>query len=154
MLGKHTWGEILAACGVIASLLFVGAEIQQNTNAVHGATLQSVSQQSLELALAGLDNPELRAAFAAARDGTMSPEQRDLMNWFYAAKLRADENRFRQVELGILDAANFQQLSNHRAYQFPAFLEYWERTGDQYAEDFQALVENEFLPLAKSTNAK
>jgi hypothetical protein len=134
--------------------MFVGVEIRQNTNAVRGATLQSVSQQSLDLAMAGLDNIELRASFKAANNGTLSEDQRDLMSWFYASKLRADENRFRQVLLGILDASAFQQLSNHRAYQFPAFIDYWTQNGDQYAEDFQQLVEREFLPLAQPPQSK
>ena len=151
MTGKHL-GESLAAIGVIASLIFVGIEIRQNTNAVRGATLLSVSQQSLELAMAGIDNPELRAAFTAASNETLSPEERDLMSWFYASKLRADENRFRQVQLGILDASTFQQLSNHRAYQFLAFGDYWDRNGSQYALDFQDLVKQEFLPLSGSAN--
>jgi hypothetical protein len=71
--------------------------------------------------MAGLDNPELRSAFAAAKRGQLSPEQQNLMVWFVSAKLRADENRFRQVELGILDTKNFLQLSNHATYRTPYY---------------------------------
>ncbi len=35
--------EVLGVLGVIASMIFIGIEIRQNTNAVHGATLQAVS---------------------------------------------------------------------------------------------------------------
>ena len=135
-------------------MIFVGAEIRQNTNAVLGATLHAVSQQSLDLVMAGLDNPELRSAFAAARENRLSPEQKDLLNWFLSAKLRADENRFRQVELGILDASTFQQLSNHMAYRVPQFAEYWALRGDNYAPDFQELVIREFLPLSQPVIAE
>lgn len=98
--------------------------------------------------MAGLDNPALRAAVSAAEEERLSPEQRVLMRWFYSAKLRADENRFRQVELGTLDASTFQQLSNHRAYRLPEFRAYWASQGETYALDFQKFVEREFLPLS------
>ena len=146
--------EVLGILGVTASLIFVGVEIRQNTNAVRGATLQAVSQQSMDLVMAGVDNPELRSAVSAARENTLSPEQKDLLTWFISSKLRADENRFRQVELGILDASTFQQLSNHAAYRTPYFAEYWAVRGDWYAADFQELVIREFLPLSQPVIAE
>ncbi len=141
--------EVLGVVGVVASLIFVGVGIRQNTYAVRGATIQAVSQQSLDLVMAGLDNPELRSAFTAAREDRLSPEQRNLINWFISAKLRADENRFRQVELGILEESTFQQLSNHGAYRLPYFAEYWDQQGGAFAPDFQEFVEQEFLPLSQ-----
>ena len=141
--------EIVGALGVIASMIFVGLEIRQNTNTVRGATIQAVSQQSFDLAVAGLDNPALRAAFGAASEDALSLEQASLMNWFYAAKLRADENRYRQVELGILDESVFAQLSNHVAYRYAYFARYWASQGSTYSSDFQRVVEREFLPLAQ-----
>ena len=140
--------EIIGALGVIASMIFVGLEIRQNTNTVRGSTMQAVSQQSFDLTMAGLDNPELRAAFRAASEDALSPDQENLMVWFYSAKLRADENRFRQVELGILDASVFTQLSNHVAYRYPVFARYWAQSGLTYSSDFQSVVEREFLPLS------
>ena len=146
--------EVLGILGVTASLIFVGVEIRQNTNAVRGATLQAVSQQSMDLVMAGVDNPELRSAVSAARENTLSPEQKDLLNWFLAAKLRADENRFRQFKLGILDASTFHQLSHHGAYRLPYFAEYWALRGDTFAADFQELVIREFLPLSQPVIAE
>jgi hypothetical protein len=143
------FAEVLGVLGVIASLIFVGVEIRQNTEAVRGSTLHAVSQQSLDLVMAGLDNPELRSAFTAAGKGKLSPEQRNQLTWFISAKLRADENRFRQVQLGILDASTFQQLSNHSAYRLPYFAEYWARDSHIYSADFQEIVVREFLPLSQ-----
>ena len=135
-------------------MIFVGLEIRQNTNTVRGATLQAVSQQSFDLAVAGLDNPALRAAFSAAYEEALSPDQESLMSWFYAAKLRADENRYRQVELGILDESVFAQLSNHVAYRFAYFATYWAQSSSTYSPDFQTVVEREFLPLSQTETNK
>jgi len=130
-------------------MIFVGVEIRQNTDAVRGSTLHAVSQQSLDLVMAGVNNSELRSAFTAAGEGRFSPEQRSQLAWFISAKLRADENRFRQVELGILNASTFQQLSNHAAYRLPYFAEYWAQNGDFFSADFQEIVVREFLPLSQ-----
>ncbi len=150
-IAKWLWketAEVLGALGVIASMIFVGLEVRQNTNTVRGATLQAISQQSLDLSMAGLDNPELRSAFSAAAANELSPDQETLMAWFYSSKLRADENRFRQVELGILDESVFTQLSHHIAYRYPFFAEHWAASGQLYSTDYQEVVEREFLPLA------
>ena len=144
-------GQAVAAAGVIASLIFVAIEIRQNTEAVKGATIQAVAQQSMDMTMAGLDNPELREALAAARSGeALSPDQKEILTWFFNAKLRADENRFRQVQLGILEESNFDQLSSNAAYRLPYFAEWWPSRRFTFAEDFQRIVEREFLPLSKN----
>ena len=53
--------EMLAALGVIGSLLFVGYEIRQNTEAVRGSTIQGIADQSLQVTLAlSMDEDWLR----------------------------------------------------------------------------------------------
>ncbi|UCC24534.1 MAG: hypothetical protein JSU98_12440 [Gemmatimonadales bacterium] len=140
-----------AALGVMGSLVFVAIEVQQNTEAVRGATLQAVAQQSMDLVMAGVENADLREAFSVATRGEpLSPEQERVLNWFFQAKLRADENRFRQVQIGILDESTFGQLSSNAAYRLPYFAEFWARSGPTFAEDFQRLVAREFLPLGEA----
>ena len=149
---KWSWkasAEVFGVLGVIASMIFVGIEIRQNTDAVRGSTLQAVSQQSMDLVMAGIENRDLRLAFTASIAGTLTREQASLLGWFFSAKLRADENRMRQVELGILDASTFNQLSNHKAYRLPYFAEYWADNGNEFPDDLQELVEREFLPLSQ-----
>ena len=151
-------GEVLGILGVIGSLAFVALEVRQNTAAVRGATVQAVSQQSLDLAMAGLNNPDIRAAFIAAYEAAnpeeIAPEHQEVLSWFLASKLRADENRFRQVQLGTLDASTFSQLGNNRIYQYSFFGWWWARNGAEYAADFQEVVEREFLPLSGTAQSR
>ena len=72
-----------------------------------------------------------------------------VLGGFFAAKLRADENRFRQVQLGILDESIFGQLSSNTVYRLAFFKDWWERGGYAYAEDFREVVEREFVPLSQ-----
>ncbi len=146
-IGKRV-GEALAAVGVIGSLVFVALEVRQNTAAVRGATLQAVSQQSLDLVIIGIENPDVRAAIqTAAAERPLTGEQEGLLRWFLSAKLRADENRFRQVQLGTLDADNFGQLSNNFVYRLPYFAQYWAEQSEIWADDYRIVVEREFIPL-------
>ena len=51
--------ELIGFVSVIASLIFVGMEIRQNTTAVRGATNQAISDQATELYLAIATNRNL-----------------------------------------------------------------------------------------------
>ena len=154
--GEFTWkglSELIGMGAIVATLALVAIEIRQNTAAVRGATLQAVSQQSLELVMVGLDNQLLRSAFAAASYAdpeTLSSEHREILHWFLSSKLRADENRYRQIQLGTLDASTFGQLSSNGAYRLRFFAYWWATYGEQYSVDFQEVVEREFLPLSQS----
>ena len=53
------WTETIGVIGVIASLVFVGVEIRQNTQAVRGATYQSLTESSMELLFRISDDPAL-----------------------------------------------------------------------------------------------
>lgn len=61
---KTKAGSLLAALGVMASLGLVAYELRQNTQAVVGQTLQALAEQHTELALAGVENADLRTAWA------------------------------------------------------------------------------------------
>lgn len=115
--------EIVGGIAIVASLVFVGVQIQQNTNVVRGATLQAITQQSMDLVIAGLEHPEIRQAFSVAqlKPDELTVDQKQALDWYFSAKLRADENRYRQIELGILDQNNFDQLGSNLAYRLHIF---------------------------------
>src|SRR5688572_17754565 len=55
--------EWFTAFGVILSLLFVGVQIRQNTNAVRIATYQDIADQALQINLTVATNPNLATAY-------------------------------------------------------------------------------------------
>lgn len=77
------------------------------------------------------------------------PDQQRVLTWFIQAKLRADENRFRQIELGLLDTSTFIPLGNNGVYRLPFFAEFWALRSTEFAEDFREVVER-VLSLAGS----
>ena len=59
------WTEAIGIIGVIASLIFVGIEIRQNTQAVRGATYQSLTESSMELLFRLAEDPAASVAIDA-----------------------------------------------------------------------------------------
>ena len=56
---KRQYIEILGLLSVIASLLFVGVEIRQNTTAIRGATQQDISYQISEIYKIAVENEKI-----------------------------------------------------------------------------------------------
>ena len=61
--------SVIANIGVLAGLGFLAYEIRQNTQAIESATIQALAQQTLDASMIGVENPELRVAFARASRG-------------------------------------------------------------------------------------
>ena len=60
----RTIGEILAGAAVVASLVFVGLELRQNTAAVRAQTRQGLADQNTEFVSLISGTPELARAWA------------------------------------------------------------------------------------------
>jgi stage V sporulation protein SpoVS len=144
-------GQAVATAGVIVSLAMVAYEIRANTNAVVSQTIQALAEQQGELALSGIDNPDLRDAFTlASREGVdaLTDEQITILNWFYTAVMRVTENRFRQFQLGTLSEEALIQLGAKGAlFRNPFFAAYWPTQVGMHSPDFEAFIERELLPL-------
>jgi hypothetical protein len=144
-------GQAVATAGVILSLAMVAYEIRANTNAVVSQTIQSLAGQQGELALIGIDNPDLRDAFSvASRDGVaaLSDDQVNILTWFYTGVMRVTENRFRQFQLGTLSEDALIQLGARGAlFRNPFFAAYWRTQAGMHSPDFEAFIERELLPL-------
>lgn len=152
-MSKTSIRELIAAGGVILSLLFVGLEIRANTNAVRGATIQGISDQSIAVTLAITGTPELRAGYAkvlAGREKELTLAEEDAVGQIYSAAMRITENRFRQMELGVLDSP--RSVGGGAAlYRVPFFRAYWATRRSEYPDDFVGYVERVLLPLAQDS---
>lgn len=144
--------SLLAALGVIASLGLVAYELRQNTQAVVGQTVQALAEQHAELALAGVENGELRRAFDAANQdlAALSDDQASLLTWFYAAVMRVTENRYRQFQLGTIDADALMHLgASGPVFRNAYFKDWWPGRRSYHPPDFRAFVDTALVPLER-----
>lgn len=100
--------RVLAAMGVIASLVFVGLVLHQNTAAPRAQTRQGLANRNADVIYAVAENPELARAWTLMwqRDGLMgdSLTMADSVQalWGTWGMPRFVEHAFLQVEEGVL----------------------------------------------------
>ena len=145
-----------AALGVIASLIFVGLEIRQNTVAVRGATLQAISDQAFQYSLSQAQDEHWPRIQAFLNDGgsydDFEGEDRARLYTWLVASTRVMENRYRQLRLGLLDEVELDVGGGRAAtawYRSEFYLAFWrsiEPTGI-WSADFVDFMETEVLAI-------
>lgn len=102
--------ETVGFLGVVASLVFVGTEIHQNSLSVQAATYQDLISQIEELNLIQIDNPEFGefARAALSTPGPLSDADIDRMTPYLWLLLRHGDLAFSQYELGLLSEERLQ----------------------------------------------
>jgi len=134
--------ELIGFISVIASLIFVGMEISQNTTAVRGATNQAISDQASELYLTIATDRNLAGLVKKLYDDVLREDfdSIDDMQLFMTVLtgLRRVENIYLQIEDNILDDRAFDRigLSFYRS-----------KYGRQIWEENKQFFDQKFVPF-------
>lgn len=148
--------QAAAALGVILSLIFVGYEIRQNTQVARAAAVQATIDQILQWQAASAADPEWIRIIYTLRSGAtfsdLSPIDQQKYNWIVSSTVRITENRFRQMEMGVIDESDLGAgggVSNPNWFRSPHFLEWWESADrtESWAPDFLEFFETEVLGI-------
>jgi hypothetical protein len=139
-------GEAVGAIGVIATLVYLAAQIRQNSNVVRSATRQAVSTAQMDIGMQLATNPELRAAVARWLSNDAPPTSPDAQlrdEMFLRANLRMFENQYHQNMDGTFEDSMWTgYLENmRRIFTSPAFRDFWEANRVLYSTDFSAFVD-------------
>jgi hypothetical protein len=147
-MSGRTIREVLAALGVIGSLVFVGLELRQNTAAVQGATLQAISDSYTGFLHTNSLDPEYREVerlvFRGALMADLTDEQNHLIATNVIAWVGMLENMFVQNRLGLVSDLVFEGYGwNRRFHQTPYFREWWELFAHAWvSEEFGSFFES------------
>ncbi len=139
--------EILAAAGVIASMVFVGMEIRQNTMVARAAAYQEIGFQAANQWMEGAHNREYSRVMMLSRDPSRWPEI-DEVGWYQLASqmtsvMRGWETVYLQVEEGLLPADAMTRLGYGGNY-WPATLErLWPDVRGRVGAEFASYVEEQ-----------
>jgi hypothetical protein len=143
-------GELLAAAGVVASLVFVGVEIRQNTAAVRGATYQAIAEGSVSSAQ-WLASDERIADFIVrlqmgAGPDDFSPQENMALAGLYHSVVRRAENVYLQVSQGLIPQRAYQHFRTSRQIFASAhFDDFWREAREDYDPEFVRFFESEYL---------
>ena len=134
--------ELIGFISVIASLIFVGMEISQNTTAVRGATNQAISDQASELYLTIATDRNLAGLVKKLYDDVLREDfdSIDDMQLFMTVLtgLRRVENIYLQIEDNIL---------NDRAFDRIGLRFYRSKYGRQIWEENKQFFDRKFVPF-------
>lgn len=143
-------GQVLAAAGVIASLVFVGLELQQNTAALRAQTRQGLADRNAEAIYSVATNPELARAWQLRWQREpgqpLTAVDSAQATWAMWGMLRFVEHAYLQVAEGALpeSSLNGYGFRNNNNFQTPVFAEFWSGIRDRFDPRFVAALEAEY----------
>ena len=96
--------EIIGGIAIIASLIFVGVQIQENSRAVRSATFQASTDSDLAVLEPMVNDPDLAFLYNNYRDepGSLTPQQLGRVAFLIVSMFRQFENVFEQYQAGTL----------------------------------------------------
>jgi hypothetical protein len=147
---NRNWVEVIGVAGVVASLVFVGLEIRQNTAAVKGATYQAISDSSLQHARWFADNEMLLNFTVRIYEGAMlddfKPEENLVIFASYVMTIRRIENIYVQVREGLVEEEAILRFRPAAGYfDSPYFREFWKGWRSNVEPEFLKYFESAFL---------
>jgi len=139
-----TVAEVIGAIGVVASLLYVGIQIRQNSETTKAATIAQVLDQSASVSLIMAADKAVASVFARGLEepSSLEKDERAQFRQIMFALFRRYENSEYQFHQGLLPPENWQALKANMASVVgtPGFQWWWERAQPGISPRIQALV--------------
>ena len=132
--------EIVGGLGIIASLIFVGTEIQQNTAAIRSATIQAIADQDTTINLAYATDERLTGLFAKNFEEPDYYKDMPHEDWLklgmaLRSAIRRVENIYLHVENGVLEPEALERVG-YGWYQTEFGRFYWRNARDGFDQGF------------------
>ena len=143
-------GELVAAVGVIVSLIYLARQIRQNTKSVQASAFQEVMRDGYGIIdLLASDADLSHIYWTGLHDlESLSSEERRRFGALMLGLFRRMENGVFQTERGMLDPASWVGMRNtvQRSLSQPGGAAWWSRAQDLFSPAFQEYVNRELMP--------
>ena len=143
-------GELVGAGGVIATLIYVGLQVRQNTSAIKAAAIQDLSSSTTDYLNAWSTDDRLPALFLKVIRGeppkAFSGEENMRLTLAYTSMLRMHEARYLQVQLGVLGEDILGSMAGSSLlFQLPWFKAQWRPTFEpQVGPSFASFIRERY----------
>lgn len=132
--------EIISALAIVASLIFVGFQIQNGNRETRAATIQAISEQLMGFTLAMATDehiPQLASKMMneGATQSDFSAEDYWRISIVVVTGLRRQENIYLQVQAGVLEPEVLSSAT-FEFYKNPLVRELWQRRRKNYNQEF------------------
>ena len=136
---------LIANLSVVAGIVFLGLELQQNTEAVEAQTRDSITEKQMMFIEWLATNRDLAEVVTTAETapGELDPVDQRVWAWFVEGLLREYENSHYQFERGLFTGEEYDARVNAWRFglEFPAFRAVWTEVRQMYAPSFRAEID-------------
>lgn len=134
--------QIIGAISVVASLVFVGLQIRQNTRSQRVVAVNSLTAAAVAINVPGMESPSFGEALSQAmKDWTKATrEQRIVAHYFLFSFFKLAESAWYQRQVHALDAAQWagwERLLLAFYHCEGVKAGWWRHRGDVYSPEFQ-----------------
>ena len=140
-------GELIGGIAIIVSLIYVGLQIKQNTDALKLSTVRNTAEDLADLYLVPAQNSELADIFFRGLQDIDALEGVDRLRLygFFHKFFRTYENAHYQFTRGALEKDPFRGITNQFIFitSMPGGQVYWHERKSWYNREFQAYVDHE-----------
>lgn len=145
--------QVIAAFSLVASLIFVGVQVRQNTRSQRVVAVDSLAAAIAAIDVPAMESPELGEALSKALEdwGGATRDQRIIAHYFLFSFFKLYESAWYQRRANVLDAAQWIGWDTLlRAYYHSngVKLAWWPLRKHAYSPDFQAYLEEAPAPTA------
>ena len=135
--------EAVGVIAIIASLIFLAIEINQNTNALYGQSRQSVLEAAQNELFLLVEHPEI--TLSVIKEGPLTAEESVKLDAYLAATLRAREYAWLQYQDGAIDEVqwNAEFLVTRSILNDNRVRNWWDKIGrDVYSPAFAEFIDS------------
>jgi hypothetical protein len=143
--------QVVAAVAILASLVFVGLQIRQNTRSQRVVAVDSLAAAIAAINVPAMESPALGEALAEALQDweAATREQRIMAHFFLFSFFKLSESAWYQRRADVLDESQWVGwLALLRLYYHSKGVRngWWPRRHHAYSPEFQAYVESTLMP--------
>lgn len=137
--------QVIAALAVLASLVFIGLQVRQNTRSQRVVAVSSLAAAIAAINVPAMESPSLGEALSKALHdwGSASREQRIVAHYFLFSFFKLSESAWYQRRAQVLDASQWtgwETLLLAIYHSEGVKTGWWPRRRNAYSPDFQAYL--------------
>ena len=137
----NRWLTLIANLGVVAGLIFLAVELNQNTKATIAAASEVITSQSLDYFALGMDNQVIARASHKYNVGEeLSAFEKEQLSWHQYYNFRGFENVFLQYRRGYLQESEwtrYERIIHSRLTTDPFAQQMLEERAHTWTKEFK-----------------
>jgi hypothetical protein len=137
--------EAIAAIAVIVSLIYLGVQIQQNTNAIRVSSYQSVADHVTDFQMGLAQNGDLARIYLAGLEDPqqLTPSEKAQFDNYLGVLFARFDTAVELYNRGMIDDRAMTPYSRFILYQleFPGVAEYWQVAQIFFSDGLRAHIE-------------